>query len=191
MFPRNAIQISSFAKALTFAAALATLAACSPADPADPRAAAGTWPPKDYTDFAARSPMSVGRELEDEWTMAIEAERWSYIIGVAIVAAGGRPPADEEVVATAFLDRTAAGLHDAAQRLIALRNLTCSAPSIAKPEDCAAFTAPPWATSIARAKKEELQARLQWLEANAFRFVHPACEIAIKRTGDQYYCSAE
>jgi hypothetical protein len=166
------------------------LAACSPAEPSDPRAAAGTWPPKDYNDFAARPPMSVGAELDDEWNMAIEAERWSYLIGVAIVAAGGTPPPDARTpTAAAHLARTAQGLQESAQRLIVLRNLTCRTPLIAKPEDCAAFKAQAWTS--ATAPKEELQARLQWLESNAYQFVHPACATAAKRTGNQHYCAAE
>jgi hypothetical protein len=168
------------------------LAACSPSEPSDPRAAAGTWPPKDYEDFAARPPMSVGRELDDEWNMAIEAERWSYQIGVAIVAAGGAPPPDVDIpVAAPHLARTGQGLHEAAQRLIVLRNLACRTPPIAKPADCAAFAPPPWAKAGTPASKEELQARLQWLEGNAYKFVHPACAVAIKRTGDNNFCSAE
>jgi hypothetical protein len=167
-----------------------TLAACSPAEPTDPRAAAGTWPPKDYSDFAARPPMSVGRELDDEWTMAIEAERWSYQIGVAIVAAGGAPPPDAATpIPAPHLDRTAQGLNEAAQRLIMLRNLTCRTPPIAKPADCIAFAAPTWTN--APAAKDELQARLQWLESTAYKFVHPACAVAIKRTGDERFCAVE
>ncbi len=167
------------------------LAACSPAEPTDPRAEAGTWPPKDYNAFTARPPMSVGRELDDEWNMAIEAERWSYLIGVAIVAAGGQPPPDVDASASAHLSRTANGLHDAAQRLIVLRNLTCRTPPIAKPADCAAFAAPVWTNTAAPASKDELQARLQWFESNAYRFVQPACDVAIKRTGDERFCAVE
>jgi len=168
------------------------LTACSPAEPSDPRAAAGAWPPKDYNDFAARPPMSVGAELDDEWTMAIEAERWSYLIGVAIVAAGGAPPPDASAPSSAaHLARTAQGLREAAQRLMVLRNLACRSPQMAKPEDCAAFASPPWANATTPASKDELQARLQWLHTNAFQFVHPACEVAIKRTGDKNVCSVE
>jgi hypothetical protein len=169
-----------------------TLAACSPAEQSDPRASAGTWPPKDYNDFTARPPKSVGAELDDEWNMAIDAERWSYQIGVAIVAAGGAPPPDVDIpVQAPHLTRTAQGLHEAAERLIALRSLTCRTPSIAKPADCAAFVTPPWANATAPASKEELQARLQWFEANAYKFVHPACNIAIKQTGDERFCAVE
>jgi hypothetical protein len=169
-----------------------TLAACSPAEPTDSRSAAGTWPPKDYNDFAARPPMSVGAELDDEWNMAIEAERWSYQIGVAIVAAGGAPPPDVDIpIPARHLTRTAQGLHEAAQRLIALHNLTCRTPPIATPADCAAFAAPSWTKATAPASKDELQARLQWFESNAYKFVHPACDIAIKRTGDERYCAVE
>ena len=49
--------------------------------------------------------------------MAIEAERWSYIIGVAIVAAGGTPPPDADTAASAFEGRTANGLREAAHVL--------------------------------------------------------------------------
>lgn len=166
------------------------LAACSPSEPSDPRAAAGTWPPKDYNDFAARPPMSVGAELDDEWNMAIEAERWSYQIGIAIVAAGGAPPPDVEIAAaTPHLTRTAQALHEAAQRLTVLRNLTCRTPSIAKPDACTAFAAPSWTS--ATASKNELQTRLQWFESNAHKFVHPACADATKRTGDERFCAVE
>lgn len=169
-----------------------TLAACSPAEPTDPRGAAGTWPPKDYNDFAARPPRSVGAELDDEWNMAIEAERWSYQIGVAIVAAGGAPPPDVAMpIAAPHLTRTAQGLHEAAHRLIALHNLTCRTPPIAKQADCAAFVTPAWSNAAAPASKDELQDRLQWFDANAYKFIQPACDIAIKRTGDERFCAVE
>lgn len=168
------------------------LAACSPAEPSDSRAAAGTWPPKDYNDFAARPPTSVGAEFDDEWNMAIEAERWSYQIGVAIVAAGGAPPPDVEIAAaTPHLTRTARGLREAARRLIVLHNLTCRTPLIAKPADCAAFAAPSWTNATGPEPKDELQARLQWFESNAHKFVHPACADATKRTGDERFCAVE
>lgn len=169
-----------------------TLAACSPAEQSDPRTSAGTWPPKDYNDFAARPPMSVGAELDDDWAMAIEAERWSHQIGVAIVAAGGAPPRDVDIpIPAPHLARTAQGLHEAAQRLIMLRNLTCRTPPIANPADCAAFTPPSWTNAAAPASKEELQSRLEWFESTAHQFVQPACAIAIKRTGDERYCVTE
>ena len=171
--------------------ALSALAACSPSEPSDPRQAAGTWPPKDYNEFAARPPMSVGRELEDDCTMAIEAERWSYVIGVAIVAAGGAPPSDVETAASAFEGRTANGLRDAAQRLIVLHDLTCRSPAIAKQADCLSFAPPSWATSVSPVSKGELQERLQWFESHAYKFVQPACNVAIKRTGDGNFCSVE
>jgi hypothetical protein len=123
--------------------------------------------------------------------MAIEAERWSYVIGVAIVAAGGTPPPDAEAAVTAFQGRTANGLRDAAQRLIVLHDLTCRTHAIAKAADCASFTPPAWVASAEPASKDELQSRLQWFEANAYRFVQPACAIAIRRTGDQNFCSTE
>jgi hypothetical protein len=188
MSPRIATSLKLLVKAAALAAALA---ACSPSESSDPRRAAGTWPPKDYNEFAARPPMSVGRELEDDWTMAIEAERWSYLIGVAIVAAGGTPPPDVETAASVFEGRTANGLRDAAQRLIVLYDLTCRAHAIAKQADCVSFAPPRWAASAAPVSRDELQARLQWFEAHAYKFVHPACAVAIKRTGDERYCSVE
>ena len=170
--------------------AVSALGACS--EPAAPRADAGTWPPPDYDDFTARPPMSVGAELEDEWNMAISAERWSYLIGVAIIAAGGAPPPESTAqAAPAHLARTAQGLHEAAERLIVLRNLTCGNPPIAKSADCAAFAPPHWTNAAAPASKDELLQRLQWFESHAYQFVHPACAIAIKRTGDQFFCAAE
>jgi hypothetical protein len=177
---------------LTMLLVALVFAACSPAESGDPRAAAGTWPPKDYNDFAARPPMSVGAELDDEWNMAIEAERWSYLIGVAIVAAGGAPPSDAATpIPAPHLARTAQGLNEAAQRLIVLRNVTCRTPPIAKPADCAAFAAPSWTSATAPASKDELQARLQWFESNAYKFVQPACAVAIRRTGDERFCAVE
>lgn len=177
-------------RALTIAvlAALA-LAACS--EPADPRAQAGGWPPPDYDDFAARPPMSVGRELEDEWTMAIEAERWSYVVGVAIVAAGGAPPPETNATSPNHLARTAQGLNEAAQRLVVLRNLTCGNPPIANPADCAAFAPPAWMKTTAPPTKDELLARLQWMESHAYKLVNPACAVAVRRTGDQNFCASE
>lgn len=191
MSPRPVASPKWIVKAAVLATALAVVAACSPAEPSDPRAAAGAWPPKDYNEFAARPPMSVGRELDDEWTMAIEAERWSYLIGVAIVAAGGAPPPDVETAASAFEGRTANGLRDAARRLIVLHSLTCRTHTIAKSVDCASFVPPPWADSVGAVSKDELQARLQWFESNAYQFVNPACALATTRTGDAQFCSVE
>jgi hypothetical protein len=174
------------------AAVLAALALAACSEPADPRTNAGTWPPKDYDDFAARPPMSVGRELEDEWTMAIEAERWSYLIGVATIAAGGAPPPEPAAqISPDHLTRTAQGLNEAAARLIVLRNLTCRPPPIAKPADCAAFAPPPWTKTTAPPSKDDLIARLQWFETNAYKFIHPVCAVAVRRTGDQNVCAAE
>ncbi len=169
------------------------LTACSPAKPTDPRAAAGTWPPKDYAEFIARPPMSVGAELDDEWTMAIEAERWSYQLGVAIVAIGETPPRESGTTPSNHIERTARGLRNAATRFAALQALTCKAPLIAKAEDCSTFAPPTWfpTPDAATPPKEELQDRLQWFESHAYKFVQPACTVAIKRTGDERYCVAE
>ena len=169
------------------------LAACSPAQPTDPRAAAGTWPPKDYAEFTARPPMSVGAELEDPWNMAIEAERWSYQIGVAIIAIGETPPPETGTTSSNFAERATRGLRNAATRLEALKALTCAAAPIAKVEDCAAFAPPPWfeTPDEPTPPKDDLQDRLQWFQSTAPNFVFPACAIAIRRTGDERYCAVE
>lgn len=168
-------------------------AACSPARPTDPRAAAGTWPPKDYAEFAARPPMSVGAELDDDWTMAIEAERWSYQIGVALVALGGTPPAELGAPPTNLPERTLRGLRNAAKRLSVLQAVSCGQQKIAKADDCVAFAEPEWFAKPDPSipSKDELQARLQWFQMNAEQFILPACEVAIKRTGDERYCAVE
>jgi hypothetical protein len=169
------------------------LAACAPSPPSDPRAAAGTWPPKDYAAFVARPPMSVGAEFDDEWTMAIEAERWSYQIGLAIAAIGTTPPVESGTAAANHLERTAHGLRNAAARLLVLQPLTCKTSPIAKQQDCASFAPPDWLSrpDPSTPSKEEMQARLLWLQDNALQFVFPACNIAIKRTGDERYCAVE
>lgn len=181
-------------RALILPLAITALTACSPAEPTnEPRTAAGTWPPNDYAEFTARPPMSVGAELDDEWTMAIEAERWSYQMGVAIVALGETPPPEAGTTPSNHLERTARGLRNATTRLAALFALTCKPPSIAKPEDCAMFEQPAWfpTPESGTPSKEELQARLQWFESQAYKFVQPACAVAIKRTGDERYCAVE
>jgi hypothetical protein len=170
----------------------ASLAACSP-NSSDPRAAAGKWPPADYAAFTARPPMSVGAELEDPWTMAIEAERWSYQIGVAIVAAGGTPPENTSTppATSDYLPRATRGLRNAGIRLTALHRRTCGIPAIAKAQDCAAFAPPTPIAEGSSLSKDEVLSRLQWFEANALQFVLPACAIAIGRTGDKRYCAVE
>jgi hypothetical protein len=121
--------------------------------------------------------------------MAIEAERWSYVIGVAIVAAGGTPPSIPVPPEQDYLRRADRALQSAVSRLTTLKDITCKAPAIAKAEDCAAFAPPSWI--IATPSKDDVQTRLQWLEENAYKFVQPACAVAIKRTGDQRYCAAD
>jgi hypothetical protein len=133
--------------------------------------------------------MSVGAELDDPWTMAIEAERWSYVIGVAVVAVGGTPGRIALPLQEDYLRRADRALQLAVSRLTELKTLTCGTPSIAKAEDCATFAPPSWV--IATPAKEDVQTRLQWLEADAHKFVQPACAIAIKRTGNERYCVAE
>jgi hypothetical protein len=142
--------------------------------------------------------MSVAAELDDEWNMAIEAERWVYQIGVALVGVGANPPAQRGAPAAGAEDhlaRTARGVRNAAARLAALQKLTCATPPIAKPEDCAAFAPPPWfaaaATDPTVPPHDEIFDHLQWFQENAPKFVQPACEAAMKRTGDQRYCAVE
>lgn len=169
--------------------ALLALSACS--ESGDPRAAAGKWPPKDFPEFTGRPPMSVAAELDDEWSIAMDAERWSYRLGLAIVAVGGTPPPESGAPAEQFPERTTRALQIAATRLVALHALTCGARPVAKPQDCAAFVPPPWLQARATPSKDEMQARLLWLQEHAEQFSLPACDVAIKRTGDRFYCAAE
>lgn len=182
-----------FSTATLLVAAFALLAACSPAKPPDPRDAAGKWPPRDWADFIARPPMSVGAELDDEWSMAIDAERWSYQIGVALIAAGATPPIETGTPAKDFLPRAARGLRNAATRFVALQKLTCATPRIAEEKHCSTYAPPPWLLlpDANTPSKDELQIRLLWLHEVAPQFVFPACEIAIKRTGDKRYCAVD
>lgn len=173
-------------------------AACSPSnEAADQRAAAGVWPPQDFAAFEARPPMSVGAELQDPWTLAINAERWSYVIGRAIVGVGAVPlkgaetPPDPDYVTRA--DRA---FVNAAARLVALQRLVCARTQIAKQEDCAAFTPPPpWArapqSKDARPTTDDLMSRDLWLNEHAPPFVQPACEQGAKRFHDERFCVAE
>jgi hypothetical protein len=183
----------SLAAILVNCALIAALAACSPAKKPDPRDAAGSWPPKDFAEFSARPPMSVAAELDDAWSMAIDAERWSYQIGVALIAAGATPPVERGAPVKDYLARAARGLRNAATRFVALQKLACGAPRIAKEEDCSTYAPPPWLLLPDQSipPKDELQIRLLWLHEVAPNFVQPACAIAIKRTGDQRFCVAE
>lgn len=142
--------------------------------------------------LAAYAPTSVAATSDDEWSMTIEAERWSQLIGVAIVAAGGRPPHEVDAPDSApHLTRTALGIQEATARLVTLHHLTCRVKPIAKPTDCAVFARPHWAAAVMQATRDELRARLQWLSSTAHKFVQPACEIAIRRTGDERFCAVE
>jgi hypothetical protein len=90
--------------------------------------------------LAAYAPTSVAATSDDEWSMTIEAERWSQLIGIAIVAAGGRPPHEVDAPDSApHLTRTALGIQEATARLVTLHHLTCRVKPIAKPTDCAVF----------------------------------------------------
>jgi hypothetical protein len=167
-----------------FAAVCLVLAACSP--DSDPRAKS------DSGVFTARAATGAGAGVDDELSMAIEAERLNHQLGTAIVAAGGAPPPEAVAGPSASeLERVASGLNGAARRLIVLRDITCRAPPIAKPIDCAAFVPPRWAYGNPRVPKPELQARLHWVEANAYKFVHPACNAAVRRTGNEHFCATE
>ncbi|NOT41005.1 MAG: hypothetical protein HOP13_10975 [Alphaproteobacteria bacterium] len=142
--------------------------------------------------LAVCAPASVAAASDDEWNMTIEAERWSHLIGIAIVAAGGSPPREANTPESApDLARIAQGIGEASARLVTLHHLTCRLRPIAKPADCAVFAPPRWATATMQASKDELRARLQWLASTAHKFVQPACAIAIKRTGDERFCTTE
>lgn len=183
----------TYAAIAVIAGAIAAMTACSPAKAPDPRDAAGTWPPKDFAAFTARPPMSVAAELDDEWSMAIDAERWSYQLGVALIAAGVTPPVDKGTPVKEHLARAARGLRNAAARFVVLQKLVCGTPRIAKEEHCSTYAPPPWLLMPDEGvpSKDELQLRLLWLHEIAPQFVLPACEIAIKRTGDERFCAVE
>lgn len=166
-----------------FAAVCLVLAACSP-DDANPLAKS------DNSAFTARA--ATGAGVDDELSMAIAAERLNQQLGTAIVAAGGAPPPETVAGPSASeLERVASGLNGAARRLIVLRDITCRTPPIARPADCAAFVPPRWVHGNPRVPKPELQARLQWVEATAYKFVHPACNAAVRRTGNEQFCATE
>lgn len=141
--------------------------------------------------------MSVGAELEDAWTLAIDAERWSYRIGRAIESLGATPSPELEVSAEGdeMLVRAHTALTNAGTRLSQLKALACGATPVAKPEDCASFVAPFWAkqgTSFSLLpQKDDLLARNQWLHQHAEQFVLPACAKAATRFNDPSYCNAE
>ncbi len=143
--------------------------------------------------LATCSPLSAAAAPDDEWSMTIDAERWSHLIGVAIGAAGGAPPPEANLPASApNLVRTAQGIYEAGARLVTLHQLTCRRqPPIAKPVDCATFSPPPWLRSVGIPSTVELRTRLLWLQSHALQFVKPACAFAVRRSGDDRYCMLE
>lgn len=175
------------------------LAACGPSSnqTAKSEPQSGKWPPSDYAKFSERPPMSVGAELEDTWTLAIDAERWSYRVGRAIEALGAAPTPERDPVAKGdeMLVRAHTALNNAATRLIQLQSLACGSARVAKPEDCAAFVPPPWMKQNASPSilppKDDLLARNQWLYQHAEQFVLPACAVAVQRFSEPNFCNAE
>lgn len=142
--------------------------------------------------LAAGSPICAAATPDDELNMTIDAERWSTLIGLAIEGAGGAPPPEANTPATApYAVRTAQGTYEAGARLVMLHQLTCRTLSIARPADCAAFAPPPWLRSAAFPSAAELRTRLLWLQSHALQFVKPACAFAIRRSGDERFCTLE
>lgn len=178
---------------------LVAVTACSPSsqDSSKSQSHSGKWPPPDYAKFAERPPMSVGAELEDAWTLAIDAERWSYRIGRAIESLGATPIQEQDAAAKGdeMLVRAHAALTNAGTRLSQLKALACGTTPVAKSEDCASFVAPPWTKQETNINllppKDDLLARNQWLYQHAEQFVLPACEKAATRFNDPSYCNAE
>ncbi|MEQ1755639.1 MAG: hypothetical protein ABL973_16080 [Micropepsaceae bacterium] len=180
-------------------ACLIALGACSPPSGTKTSAKAEpeTWPPPDYVAFAARPPMSVGAELDDNWALAIDAERWSYRIGRALEALGEDLPPElqETAVGEILLIRAHLGLRNSAIRLARLRQVACGAKHVATPADCSAFSTPPWfnaaASETALPPKNELLMRNHWFYEHADQFVLPACAKGQQLSNDPNFCTAE
>ena len=176
-------------------AVLLLLAACAPSkDKATVAQPAEKWPPKDYHAFAARPPMSVGAELQDPWTLAIDAERWSYRMGRAIEILGQTPPPELTPTPDDLLARAHTGQRSAAIRLVRLQQLACS-KGVAKPVDCTAFSPPPWVTGATAPtpvpSNDELMERNIWFSSNAEPFILPVCARAPHNPGGADPCAVE
>lgn len=174
------------------------LSACSPPSNTTKQEAqkAEKWPPADYDRFAARPPMSVGAELQDPWTLAIDAERWSYRMGLAIEGLGGVPPAElEGAKPDDLLARAHLGQRNAAIRLLILQKTACGPSMVARAGDCSAFSAPQWvaeaASNAARPSNDELMQRNIWFNQYAEPFILPACAAGAKRMNDPNFCNVE
>lgn len=176
---------------------LVALSACSPSSNSGQQGAAqsGKWPPADYQKYAARPPMSVGAELQDPWTLAIDAERWSYRIGKAIEVVGDQPtPELPPARPDDLLVRAHVGQRNAATRLLQLVQLACTR-SIARPVDCSAFHPPAWVTSAQAPSPvppvDELMQRNIWFSSGAEQFILSACARAKVPVGEQDPCAVE
>jgi hypothetical protein len=173
------------------------LAACSPSSNSGQQNAgkSGKWPPADYGKYAARPPMSVGAELQDPWTLAIDAERWSYRIGRAIELLGAQPEAElPPARPDDLLVRAHVGLRNAAIRLQQLVPLACG-KGIPKPADCQAFHPQPWMLQAAAPSPvppvDELMQRNIWFSSGAEQFIMPVCARATVPAGEPNPCAAE
>jgi hypothetical protein len=176
---------------------IAVLTACSPSSNSGQQqeAQSGKWPPADYKKFESRPPMSVGAELQDPWTLAIDAERWSYRIGKAIEVVGDQPaPELPPARPDDLLVRAHVGQRNAATRLLQLVQLACTR-SIAKPADCSGFHPPAWVTSAQAPSPvppvDELMQRNIWFTSGAEQFILTACARATVPAGEQGPCTAE
>lgn len=180
------------------AATVLALCACSPSsDSKSETRTAEKWPPKDYTAFAARPPMSVGAELEDTWTLTIDSERWSYRIGRGLEGLGA--PLPDDVQGAGFGDEMLVRAHlaqrNASIRLALLQQAACGPKHVATPADCAAFAPPAWfsaaATETVLPPKDELLQRNHWFYEHADQFVLPACAKGQELSNNPDFCTAE
>ena len=129
----------------------------------------------------------------DPFTMAIEAERYAYLIQLAREGAfeGGAPGKEED----GEWDRAAAGVHRAVQELYMLRDETC-ARGLAAAEECGALPPPDWFGEPVGAPVDamEVRRRIDWLTDVMWPFVNAGCEAGEALNDEEglpHYCSVE
>jgi len=131
---------------------------------------------------------------EDPSTFGIDSERWSMIIdrsheGLNLVEARSDPDRDAR---TEWLLRTDRALKEDALSLVLLRNRLLAMGLLNK-QDAEAIDWPRWMFDPPSSEEtpDTLEARLQWVSAEAEKLTEIGCEIGRKKSDEPLFCSVE
>lgn len=140
---------------------------------------------------------------EDPWALALEAERYSVLLGLAKEGVIEANFAREDRYADDLSERARRALHEGARELYDIRERAC-ATGLVGVEDCGELAPPAWLGEPADARVDggELRRRIDWLTEAMAPFVAAGCDageaarLADPEAGPDadsgpHYCSVE